>query len=265
MEQRPRAARQHLGQPPRSHDRRERNISAGDSLPQRHDVRHHPVRLQRGPGAGRPAPVSTSSAISSTPCRSQAAGPAASTPAPAPTRRWRSRRPARPDRGHRVGSLAKDRRLTASPLQLGQSGGRRGRRSGRHRAPARGRTRPASRESRSCSARGRTRRAPAGCCRDSRREREDFPPVRLAGLDPVLPGELERRLDRLRPAGERIDQLEVAGRSARDLGGELLDRIVGERGAVHVGEPLRLPAHRRSDLPHAVAHVDDEGAPERSR
>ena len=62
------------------------------------------------------------------------------------------------------------------------------------------------------------------------------------------------------PLGERIDQLEVARRAPRDLGRELLDRIAGERGAVHVGQPLRLPADGLGDLAHAVAHVRDERA-----
>ena len=62
------------------------------------------------------------------------------------------------------------------------------------------------------------------------------------------------------PLDERIDQLEVAGGAPGDLGGELLDRIAGERGAVHIGEPFRLPADGLRDLADAVAHVGDEGA-----
>ena len=211
----------------------------------------------------RPAPVRTSSATSRTPWRSQAARTrrqysGAGTDAPVDDPPTGSASTA----ATVSGSLAEERRLHCLAAAA-----RTERRHAaacaavRRTAPAPGRTRPASPESRSCSARGRRRRAPGGYCRDS--SGESARTFRRAGWPASTQycrASLSAASTASEPLDERIDQLEVTGGTPRDLGGELLDRIAGERGAAHVGQPLRLPAHRRGDLAHSVAHVDDEGA-----
>ena len=95
-----------------------------------------------------------------------------------------------------------------------------------------------------------------------RRERNDLPLGRAPALDPVLPRELERRLDRLRAAAERVDQVEVLPASAAAISArQLLDRLVGERRAVQVADPAGLLGHRGRDLRHPMAKVGHEGAP----
>ena len=65
-----------------------------------------------------------------------------------------------------------------------------------------------------------------------------------ARLHPVLPRQLERGLDRLGATTQRIDQIEVAGREPRDLGGQLLDGVMGEGGAADVGDLSSLARER---------------------
>src|SRR6266571_5081040 len=74
----------------------------------------------------------------------------------------------------------------------------------------------------------------------------------LAGLDPVLPGELQGGLDRFRAAGEEIELVELAR--------ELLHRAVGERGGRDVAELARLARQRLRDLRIRVAEIRDVGA-----
>ena len=138
-------------------------------LPKRHDVRHHPIRLQRRPGAG-PAGAGQhlvgyqQDAMTVAGC----ADAPPSTPAPAPTRRSTTRRPARRCTAATVsGSLANDRRLhrfaAAARTERRRAAARAAVGVGRRHADD---TRRASPESRSCSARGRRRRARGACCRD---------------------------------------------------------------------------------------------------
>ena len=74
----------------------------------------------------------------------------------------------------------------------------------------------------------------------------------LPGLDPVLAGKLEGRFDRFGAAGKRVDPLEIAGREGRDLRCQLLYGLMGEGGAVDVGDPAGLIRHSLADLREAV-------------
>ncbi len=82
----------------------------------------------------------------------------------------------------------------------------------------------------------------------------------LAGLDPVLPRELERRLDRLRAAAQEIELVEVRRQQRSELVGQGLDGFIGKGGAVDVRDLRGLVRHRLPDLGNAVAEVGDEGA-----
>src|SRR5438445_12854117 len=82
----------------------------------------------------------------------------------------------------------------------------------------------------------------------------------LAGLDPVLPGELQGGLDRFRAAGEEIELVELARERGGELPGELLHRAVGERGGRDVAELARLARQRLRDLRIRVAENRDVGA-----
>ena len=93
------------------------------------------------------------------------------------------------------------------------------------------------------------------------RERDDAMFRRPAALHPVLPGELERRLDRLRAAREEVDLIEIAGQRRRELGGQLLDRGGGERRPVHVGDAA-APGRRR---PPRSPHCRGPATPRRRR
>jgi catechol 2,3-dioxygenase-like lactoylglutathione lyase family enzyme len=66
--------------------------------------------------------------------------------------------------------------------------------------------------------------------------RDQAAALRLALLDPVLPGELDRRLRRLRPAGDEIDLLQPRGRVGDQQVGELFRRLGGEEAGMGEGE-----------------------------
>ena len=76
-----------------------------------------------------------------------------------------------------------------------------------------------------------------------------------ARLHPVLPRQLERGLNRLGAAAQRIDQIEVSRRQPRELGGQFFHRVMGEHAAVQVGNLSRLPSERVSDFSDTVAHI----------
>src|SRR5207245_7965401 len=82
----------------------------------------------------------------------------------------------------------------------------------------------------------------------------------LAGLDPVLPGELQGGLDRFRAAGEEIELVELARERGGELAGELLHRAVGECGARDVAELARLARQRLRHLRIRVAEIRGVGA-----
>src|SRR3989442_6942616 len=81
----------------------------------------------------------------------------------------------------------------------------------------------------------------------------------FAGLDPVLPGELQGGLDRFRAAGEEIELVELARKRGGELPGELLHRAVGERGGRDVAELARLARQRLRDLRIRVAEIRGVG------
>src|SRR5204863_1879625 len=91
-------------------------------------------------------------------------------------------------------------------------------------------------------------------------ERDDTMLAGLAGLDPVLPGELQGGLDRFRAAGEEIELVELARERGGELAGELLHRAMGERGGRDVAELARLARQRLRDLRIQVAEIRDVGA-----
>src|SRR5256885_4035171 len=91
-------------------------------------------------------------------------------------------------------------------------------------------------------------------------ERDDTMLAGLAGLDPVLPGELQGGLDRFRAAGEEIELVELARERGGELAGELLHRAVGERGGRDVAELARLARQRLRDLRIRVTEIRDVGA-----
>src|SRR5213593_3268446 len=82
----------------------------------------------------------------------------------------------------------------------------------------------------------------------------------LAGLDPVLPGELQGGFDRFRAAGKEIELVELARERGGELAGELLHRAMGERGGRDVAELARLARQRLRDLRIRVAEIRDVGA-----
>ena len=124
MEQRPRAARQHVRQAPRGHHGRKRDVPSRDALPSVMMSGTTPYGSSADQVPVRPAPVRISSATSRTPWRSQAArtrrqysGAGTDAPVDDP-------RPARPCTAATVpGPSRRSAASTASPLQLGQSGG----------------------------------------------------------------------------------------------------------------------------------------------
>ncbi len=91
-------------------------------------------------------------------------------------------------------------------------------------------------------------------------ERDDTMFAGLAGLDPVLPGELQGGFDRFRATGEEIELVELARERGGELAGELLHRAVRERGARDVAELACLARQRFRDLRVRVAEIRDVGA-----
>ena len=90
--------------------------------------------------------------------------------------------------------------------------------------------------------------------------REHREPVRLATGDLRAPGELERGLDRLGTATDRVQVRLVE----REMGAQLrrvpLQWLRGECGAVGIGQARRLVRDHLGDLTTAVADVDDDRA-----
>src|SRR3954471_9866692 len=76
---------------------------------------------------------------------------------------------------------------------------------------------------------------------------------------PVLPSQLESGLHRFGTAGERIDQVEIAGRTPGYFGSELFDRVVGECRAADVRQCPGLAGQRLGDFADTVSHIDDIG------
>ena len=70
--------------------------------------------------------------------------------------------------------------------------------------------------------------------------RDHMAALRLTGLDKKLPGEFQRRLDRLRAAADEIDFREPRRRIGDQPFGQRLGRLGGEKGCVRIGEPVEL-------------------------
>jgi len=71
-------------------------------------------------------------------------------------------------------------------------------------------------------------------------------------------GHLERRLDRLRAARDRVDGRGIEREDRAELGCVRLERRARERGAVGVGDAGRLGRHDVRDAAAAVPDVHDD-------
>ena len=262
MVERARPAREDVGDPRRRHHGRERRVAARDPFAQHHDVRHDAAWLERRPRAGSPCAdqhlVGDEEyvvAVADLPNASEVVG------------RWN--RGARRRAAHRLGNERRDRlglltddrllqrrtvargavrRQPAAPAAIGV---RRGDAHDVHQPVAIDRAIVLARRGRECE-----QRVPVV----GGSERNDLVLAGAPALQPVLTRQLERGLDGIGTARQRVDAVEVSGSERGHLGGELLDRIVRERRAAHVGEPSCLLCHRVGDLGDAVPHVHDEGA-----
>ena len=83
----------------------------------------------------------------------------------------------------------------------------------------------------------------------------EMPTLRLADLDEILAGELQRRFDRFRATGNDV-RMRHAGRRVRDqVIGELFRDFRGEEAGVGIGDPVELCAHRRRDVGVAMTET----------
>ena len=89
--------------------------------------------------------------------------------------------------------------------------------------------------------------------------RDHDPAVGLAAGEVIGPGELQRRLDRLRAAADRVDRGVVDRQVRRRSPRHRLERLGGERRAVGVGEAELLPEDP-GDRRAPVTDVDDDRA-----
>ncbi len=90
------------------------------------------------------------------------------------------------------------------------------------------------------------------------RERDHLVLRRLAGLNPVLAGQLQRGLDRLGAAAQEVELVQLRGKQRRQFVGERLHRLVGEGGAIDIGNLGGLVRHRLADFADPMAEVGDE-------
>ena len=84
--------------------------------------------------------------------------------------------------------------------------------------------------------------------------------LRLADLQHVLAGELQRRLGRLRAGGDEVGAGEAGRLVADENLGERLGRLVGVEAGVGVGEAVQLIAQRGQHARMAVPDGRDGGA-----
>jgi hypothetical protein len=89
---------------------------------------------------------------------------------------------------------------------------------------------------------------------------ENDPAVGLAPGEVVRADELQGRLDRLRPAANRVDRRAVEREDLPDLAGVGLDGLGREGRAVGVRQAARLAGKDVGDRPAAVSDVHDDGA-----
>ena len=86
--------------------------------------------------------------------------------------------------------------------------------------------------------------------------RDDISPLRLAALDEILARELERGLDRLRPAADEEDVADARRRMGDQVVGQLLRRLRREEARMRIGEPVELRMHGRQ---HVRMRVPEAG------
>ena len=93
---------------------------------------------------------------------------------------------------------------------------------------------------------------------------DDVAPLRLAALDEILARELERGLDRLRPAAHEKNVAD-AGRGMGDqIVGQFLCHLRGEKTRMRIGQRVELRAHRRQHLRCECPRQDTAAPPEAS-
>src|SRR3546814_10907867 len=86
--------------------------------------------------------------------------------------------------------------------------------------------------------------------------------LRLADLQKILPGHLERRLDTLGSAGDEIHHVEVAGGCGDQEVGQLLHRLVAEEAGMGVGDRIELRLDGVDHPPLAMPEAGDRGRSE---
>src|SRR2546426_867959 len=91
-------------------------------------------------------------------------------------------------------------------------------------------------------------------------ERDDAVLVGAAALDPVLPGQLQRRFDGLRSTTEEVDLGEIAWQGGGDFIRQVLDGSIGEHGAREIAVLPALLGDRVGDFGVGMAEVGDVGA-----
>ncbi len=233
----------------------ERGISAGDTLPQRHDVGSDAVGLHRPP---RPRPAHPDQDFVGD---QQDVVTIADLPHSAEV--FRSRRGAacgrsahrlRDERSDLVGAEPRDRLFEDSPAAD---------RTGGALAAALAPIRIGRRDAVHVHEPGPEHRLEQGAAVVARRQGDDPVLGGSSALDPILPRELQRRLDGLRSTTEEVELGEIARQRLGNLGGELLDRAVREHRAREVAELPRLLGDCLGDFWIGVTQVGDVGAPDR--
>ena len=81
--------------------------------------------------------------------------------------------------------------------------------------------------------------------------------LRLAGLDKILPRQLDAGFDRFRAAADEIGVCEPAGLVADELVGQRFGRLRREEAGVSIGQLGRLPRHRLEHARMLVAETGD--------
>ena len=89
--------------------------------------------------------------------------------------------------------------------------------------------------------------------------RDEQLPVGLASGEVIDAGQLQGRLDRLRPARHRVDRRIVDGQDVGDGRRVRLERLGGEGRAMGIRQAADLVGHRIGDRRPPVADVDDDG------
>jgi hypothetical protein len=89
--------------------------------------------------------------------------------------------------------------------------------------------------------------------------------LRFADLEEILPGELDRGLDGLGPAGEQIDPVDALGCGLDQQVGERLGGVGGEEAGMGEGDPVELVVDRGAHVGSEWPRQDTAAPPEPSR